>query len=299
MDTIINPIEHDYDLDDGVYFLGGQSKNERAPVQNFHDFVFQAVKADNPHVYDVKDKDTCVRALYKEGYRYQLNEQQMEFDRGFHVDMPIYYSDTIKCPDLAHLKKGWTVSDPIEFIEWFENKVNSKFDPLFLYERARYQDAYREWREQIYNEDKQVRRIVRYLKAWCDFIDDDMPCGIILTILGANSYVGRNTDDVALRDTLISMKATLDAAFECRRPTTPKGEDILAGYDKKATFMSHLQNFMNAAIQAVNEPNQKRACGKWQTQFGDRFSCLNAFDYDPNARTASTPAIITDNAKSS
>jgi hypothetical protein len=299
MDTIINPISNDYDLDDGVYFLGELNREQRPAVKYFHEFVYNAVKTDNPYVYDVKDKVTCVRALYKEGYRYLLHEQEKQFEHGFHVDMPIYYSNVIKCPDLAHLKVNWTISDPVEFIDWFERKMQSNFNPLFLYERATYVQAYNKWREDIYREDKQLRRIVRYLKAWCDFIDDDMPCGIVLTILGANNYVLRNTDDVALRDTLIAMKNSLNAEFVCRRPTTPQNEDLLEHYDNKEKFMAHLDNFVLAAVNAVNEPNQKRACAKWQSQFGERFSCFNAVDYDPTAKTASSPAIITDNAKSS
>jgi hypothetical protein len=302
MDTIINPISEDYDLDYGVYFIGNLSKTQRPAAQEFHNFVKLSVETNNPSVLKVMDKDTCVRAMYKEGFNYLFENRSNKLTKGFHVDLPMYYSTTKKSPDLAHLKKFWPVSDPIEFIEWFEQKVKSGFRAEFLYERKLYSLQYDVWKESIRKQDAQLRRIVRYLKAWCDYRCNsngaEMPCGIILTILAAENYSSNGRDDISLRDTLINIQTALQKEFVCMRPTTPENEDLLKGYEYKTYFMAELSFFVESAKQAINEGNEKRACGKWQSKFGNRFSCAMARDYDENASSFGSPAIITVNAKS-
>lgn len=298
MDTIINPISEDYDLDDGVYFIGGYTRANRPETKWFHDFVIKSITTNNASVKEVKDKDTCVRALYNEGYAYLFENKSNTLSKGFHVDLPIYYATTKKSPDLAHLKQSWIVSDPIEFIKWFEDKVQSNFRSEFLYETKLYSAQLNSWQDLVRKQDAQLRRIVRYLKAWCDYKGKNMPCGIILTILAANNYSPADKDDVSLKETLVNIKVSLDAEFVCRRPTTPQNENLLEGYEHQAAFKQNLADFVESAKQAINEGNQKRACSKWQLHFGNRFSCLNASDFDQNVSRYTSPAIITGNAKS-
>ena len=86
--------------------------------------------------------------------------------------------------------------------------------------------------------------------------------------------------------------------FECASPTFPAGEDLLEKYQFKAYFISRLDAFLESAKQAVNESNQKLACGKWQMHLGPSFPCRLAEDKDAGARTFDKPAVITENAKS-
>jgi hypothetical protein len=302
MDTIINPISEDYDLDYGVYFIGSLFRDQRPSTKTFHDFVKLSVESSNPYVLKVMDKDTCVRAMYKEGFSYLFENRSNKLTKGFHIDLPMYYSTTKKSPDLAHLKKSWITSDPVEFIQWFEEKVKSGFKAEYIYERKLYSVQYDNWKENIRRQDAQLRRIVRYLKAWCDYRCNsngtDMPCGIILTILAAENYVPNERDDISLRDTLIKIQTKLQSKFICMRPTTPTEDDLLKKYEHKTYFMGELSSFIDSAKQAINEGNEKRACGKWQSKFGNRFSCAMARDYDENASSFASPAIITGNAKS-
>ena len=46
MDTIINPLSENYDLDFGVYFLGTASRTQRPPAKQFHDFVKRSIETD-------------------------------------------------------------------------------------------------------------------------------------------------------------------------------------------------------------------------------------------------------------
>lgn len=285
MDTIITPKDDDFDLDDGVYFIGNRPKENRPTVNNFHDWVLYAV-GENETYGTVSDKDTCVRVIYKK--------------EKFHIDLPIYYTENFECPELAHKKEGWILSNPVEFIAWFENKVESGFKSEFILESKMY-PQYEEWLNDIRKKDAQLRRIVRYLKGWADDIRGDMPPGIVMTILAAENYVADERDDLALRDTLVGIRSYLDNNdFKCPRPTIPVDEDLFADYSqtKKDYFSDRLDSFINSANQAIEIDNQKEACLKWQKHLGYRFPCYLAKDEIEGAETHSNRPIIGSTAKS-
>jgi hypothetical protein len=250
MDTIVNPIPRKikvqgeeitlliYDIDDGVYFIGNQNQAERHPVGTYHDWIYEAVK-DHTNQKPVRKK-TCIRVLFADGH---------------HIDLPIYYKQgTI--PELAHFIKNWLESDPQAFTEWFNGQADVN---------------------------PQLRRIVRYLKAWKDFREftdsgKEFPTGLVLTILACNNYMKHNRDDISIKETLVLMRDRLCRNFECLRPTTPKGENLLAEYSHKDYFMTCLDRMIEKAQKAIDETNPKNGCKHWQDEFGDRFSCSTAKD---------------------
>lgn len=257
MDTIIAPVNDDYDLDDGIYFIGRLSKDKRPDPEAFHKMVINAIGSDYDDVEKVIDKATCVRVLYKSG---------------FHIDLPIYYADNMEYPDLGDKVKKWILSGPVEFIAWFEERARSGFQKAYLYESALH-DKYERWLTDIRKQDVQLRRIVRYLKSWGDLRREEMPCGLIMTILATNNYYEHQRDDIALTETLVLIQATLLKSFRCERPTTPIGEDLLATYKNKEAFMKYLAQFIENAKAALMEADSKIACGHWQKSLGNRFPC--------------------------
>lgn len=274
MDTIIAPVHDDYDLDDGIYFIGRLSKDKRPAPEVFHKMIIDAIGANYEDVEKVIDKDTCVRVLYKSG---------------FHIDLPIYYADNKECPDLSVKSKGWILSNPVEFIAWFEEKARSGFKKSFLYESTLY-DEYERWITDIRKKDVQLRRLVRYLKSWGDLRREEMPCGLIMTILVANNHYEHERDDIALKETLILIEASLRKSFTCLRPTTPVGEDLLASYKNKVAFMNYLSQFIENAKQALTEVDPQKACKYWQKSLGDRFPC-HVVHSQPKITTTSTAAL--------
>lgn len=274
MDTIIAPVHDDFDLDDGIYFFGRLSRETRPAPEVFHNLVIEAIGSNYDDVEKVIDKATCVRVLYKSG---------------FHIDLPIYYADNRECPDLADKVRKWTLSNPVEFIAWFEEKARSGFQKAFLYESALY-DKYEHWLTDIRKKDVQLRRLVRYLKAWGDLRREEMPCGLIMTILVANNYYEHERDDIALKETLILIEAALTKSFKCERPTTPVGEDLLASYKYKEAFMNYLRQFIENAKKALMENDPSKACKYWQASLGDRFPC-HFVPPQLKATTASTSAL--------
>lgn len=263
MHTIVNPIigengNGEYDLDDGIYFIGKES--DKKNVATYHQWIYDAVK---DRTKEQIDKNTCVRVIYADGH---------------HIDLPIYFRADKNIPELAHKGDGWIKSDPKEFYEWFNKKAK---------------------------DNGQLRKIVRYFKAWCDKKNHDnssvkMPSGMIMTILATEEFSFNDRDDIAFRDTMQSIYDRLNSLFSCYRPTTPSDEDLLAGFSKtrKENFLNNLSSFLTSANQAIENPNQKNACLKWQKHFGDRFSCSNAKDEIEDSNKYASPAIISSNAKS-
>ena len=230
MNTIIDPLDSEFDVDDGIYFLVEQQPAYSAGT--FHNWIYAAV--DGRTQQKPIDKQTCVRLVYAGQY---------------HLDLPIYYVIEGQCPRLAHKSKGWIDSDPREFIKWF-NKQTDK--------------------------NGQLKRIVRYLKAWSDYRAGKLPSGLIFTILAANNISFHDRDDVASHQTLVNIKNNLDRNFACYRPTTPTNEDLLADYSKtnKDYFLEQLDGFIASAEKALSaKTSQKDACKAWQRHFGDRFPC--------------------------
>ena len=229
MNTIICPIDGEFDVDDGIYF-----KVKVEPLQSintFHDWICEAI--DEHTKQEPIDKQTCVRLVYA---------------RQYHLDLPIYYIIEGQTPYLAHKGKGWIKSDPREFIKWF----NSKAD-----------------------EEGQLKRIVRYLKAWSDYKKGDLPSGLIFSILAANNIVFDERDDLAFYKTLVAIKNQLELSFTCYRPTIPAYENLLEGYSKtkKDYFLGQLGSFIKSAEKALSDELSKQdACKAWQSHFGkDRF----------------------------
>ncbi|MFW5983368.1 MAG: CBASS cGAMP synthase [bacterium] len=179
-------------------------------------------------------REKCIRVIYKGDY---------------HIDLPVYYfdKDNDDHPHIAIKNNGWEESDPKEFLEWF----NSKKD-----------------------DDRQLVRIVKYLKAWCDHKRNKMPDGMSMTILAEeNINFNKDRDDKTLRDTLEKMRDSLKNKFECKVPTTPK-DDVFEDYNdtRKNNFLDNLDAFIDDANKAIDEEkNQLRASKLWQKHLGSRF----------------------------
>lgn len=272
MHTIVNPLPNEETDDDG------NIKN--VYPYDLDDGVYFIDKLDNRKsestyhnwIYNaVKDhtskgaekKNTCVRVLYADGHN---------------IDLPIYFKEIEEdgeatIPQLAHKSKNYIDSDPREFYKWFNDKAND-----------------------------QLKRIVRYLKAWRDkqnkSYSTKLPSGLVLTILATENYCEDNRDDIAFRDTVEAIKSTIDDNYECKRPTTKKDEDLLEKYSE-SHFKDRLNKLIDSGNKAIDSSNPKEGCKKWQKHFGDRFLCANVEDTSNNsAKSYIEPAVFNVNAGS-
>lgn len=164
----------------------------------------------------------------------------------FHIDLPVYkQADSDNYPYLAVKGKGWDEeeSDPKGFVEWFNNRKS-----------------------------EQLLKVTRYLKAWGDTKSKKMPSGLAMTLFAEKYLIPNDRDDVALKDTLVFMKAGLSANWSAYMPTRPF-DNILSRYDEtfKSNFFDALDAFIEDATIAVNEDSQLKASKLWRKHLGSRF----------------------------
>lgn len=178
-------------------------------------------------------KAMCVRVIYKDDY---------------HIDLPVYCIDE-KGRTLLAVKNGeWEDNDPRGFVKWFQDQID---------------------------EARQLRRLVRYLKAWCDhktMSGTKMPAGVAMTVLAANHVRFNDRDDVALLNTLIAIRAQLEAGFTCRMPVCPY-DDLLADYSntRRDHFLDNLDRIIKDGETATESKSRIEASKKWRKHFGHRF----------------------------
>jgi hypothetical protein len=250
MNTGNNPIiEYDnegnkiykYDLDYGVYFIEKEGEDNKKNIDTWHDWLYQSVE--NYTSQKPIRKNTCIRVIFADGH---------------HIDLPIYYKlgDVI---EIAHRSKGWCLSDPKLFYEWFNDEKKKK---------------------------NRLESIVRCLKAWKNFRDLNntnlkLPSGFELTILATNNYVDKDNLDDSFRETVRAILVELKRKFECLRPTTPKAENVFESYSqtRKNDFLNVLESLLSDCDRAKEEKNYKKATERLRDfQFGYRFPFGNDED---------------------
>lgn len=260
MNTSILPLSGEYDVDDGVYIFG---KDENRPTPStVHNWIKKAVvKITNQKTID---KNSCVRLQYAKNFQVDLTIYYKKYD-----NKKEYFYDNEDIPKLAHKGRGWFESDPYAFKLWFGKVAN-----------------------------KQLKRIVRYLKAWSDNKQNlNLPSGLVFTILAVDNFVGNIRDDKAFLYTLISIQNTIDdkkniwANYVCKRPTINKTENLLLKYSTETTkksFLDALQALITSGKQALKLISKKDACAKWQEHLGDRFPCSLISEDDKELANAFT-----------
>lgn len=178
---------------------------------------------------------------------------RVRYANHYHIDLPIYYRIDGECPKLAHKAKGWIDSDPREFISWFCGYTDKKGE---------------------------LRRIIRYLKSWCDSKSGKLPSGLILSILATHNVQFNDRDDIALLNTLYRVQKQLDRNFSCYRPTTPTDENLLASCSQtdKNYFLTQLHSLIETLeIATHSQTTPEQAAKVLCKHFGSRFPTP---DYD-------------------
>lgn len=255
--TIVNPIDGEFDIDDGVYLQNLDPDKSEWPVpKTVHKWVYEAVEGHTSE--DPIDKRTCIRVVYSGHY---------------HVDLPVYgiYD---KEPYLAEKEKGWHVSDPEAITNWINDEVKNK--------------------------GKQLRRIIRYIKAWSDnkARSGKLPSGFVLTVLVSNNYEKSERDDSSFAGTIRRIYYQILASTTILNPVD-KDENLSDNITESQfeNFRERLSTLLSNAGDALKEESKMKACKKWKREFGDRFPKCEDLSEDV-ATVTSAPAILRDNARS-
>lgn len=143
----------------------------------------------------------------------------------------------------------WRANDPMPYIRWFNNYANLRGE--------------------------QLRRIVRYLKAWADHQSrhrGPLPGGLILTMLAVNHYQNHKRDDLAFAKTLMTISTAARSKIQKLNPKYIY-EELSASLTE--TQRKRLQEAVREAaadaFEAVSTDNRREASRCWRRQLGNRF----------------------------
>ena len=144
-------------------------------------------------------------------------------------------------------KDGWEESDPSKFKKWFEEKGGKNI--------------------------AQLKRVVKYFKAWADSKGNKMPKGVVLTVLVAENFVAKTRDDISLRETAIKILNVLEYDFSCIMPVSPFDDLIEELSNSNQDFiLKKLNNFVTDAILATQTKTKEfKSLQLWHRNLGKYF----------------------------
>jgi hypothetical protein len=234
MDTIVNPVDNVYRIDDGVglQHLDKQNSGSWPAVATVHQWISDAVGG---HACEKPmDQRTCISILFAEKYRVnlyaygKLNGQYLLATGG---------------------EAKWLDSDPPAFIIWFRSYVYQRGEQLRR--MVRYLLA---WAD---NQSMNHGRIAD---------------GMILTVLATQHFHGNRRDDLALARTMEAISNTVRSDFFILNPVKIS-EELTAclSTPQKIRLNDAIQAFADIANGAIAIENNYKASKLWRKQFGDRF----------------------------
>lgn len=257
------PTNGDYDIDVGIIIK--ISKDDYPDPVKVKKWIHDALDG---HTKSVEIRRPCVTVSY-----------QQDGEQIYHVDLAVY----CESDDKIYLAKGKLNSNE-------ENRVWEEADPFGLSSliKEHYSDR---------DDDKQFRRIIRYLKRWKDVkFDSDgnaAPIGIGITIaaykwfepnktlidLFANTY--KYNDLKALSQFVQKMIDNYSYVWrdgqyverlEVILPVVPNCDlfDKMSN-SQMTSFKEKLENLQKALEDAIEEAAPEEACKLLQKQFGDEF----------------------------
>ena len=258
MNTTINPLSAEYDLDDGVYL---QNIDTSRPIKEWetpetvHKWIVDAV--DGHTSRNPTDKNLCVRVHYADDRK--------------HIDLPIYAQDDTYY--LAVKGKGWVESDPKEIKDWFLGEVKDKGEQ---YRRVvRYLKGWKDFRE---DKNKQVK----------------LYGGFQLTVLASYNFVLSESDEESFYKTIEGIKSNLWIYKKQICHPRDVSKNIIEHYNegRREKFVEEFEKMFKQVKNAYEETDCVEKSKKWQKIFGDRFPLLKKEDCEEDDKK-SKAAIIT------
>lgn len=244
--TLIKPVHlgEEYDVDVGLYFEWDDDQDAEPTPKQLRDWVqvelleYEKVCEELKKV-EVPPKERCSRASYI---------------RQFHIDTPVYHLNTDSdVRRLACISGKWEHSDPKNLYKWFKEAVSS-------------------------DDRDQLRRLVRYLKAWAavsfDEAPDSRPSSILLTVVATEAYQelwAQRFIGLADDDALVAViKKIHDRFFDDRKVENPidKNEDLnRMSSEAWDGFLPRLAALQDIAERAGGAEDEASAALIWSEAF--------------------------------
>lgn len=259
LNTIVNPLDGEYDIDDGVYLQNLDSDKDNWPTpETVHNWIYKAVE--NHTKEKPTDKRTCVRVNYSGHY---------------HVDLPIYgeYEEVSYLAEKDD--KGWHISEPKAFMDWFKDCIEKQGS-------------------QVRNLVKYIKAWADYKSS-----SVKLPCGFVLTILVTEEYEESERDDSAFAGTVRNVYDRILISSEILNPVDKSEDLGKRITDSQMdNFKEKLSKLLENAKDALKEEKKVDACKKWAKEFGDRFPNCDNIKEDEEPKRTEAPAILKDDARS-
>jgi hypothetical protein len=172
-----------------------------------------------------------------------IRVQYAETSYRYHIDLPVYTEVGGK----IYLARddGWLESDAKAFNKWYYDKLE---------------------------QNEQMRRCIKYLKAWKDFNSYEIK-GIHLTVLIGLKHVSvTDRDDKSLVETIGKIISYLEQKKAIWNPVDQK-ENMIEDWseEKMGKIIAAFKEFSSEAGGALDEQDKNKASKKWRVLFGDRF----------------------------
>jgi hypothetical protein len=244
--TLIKPVHlgEEYDVDVGVYFEWDDEQIVEPTPRQLREWVQRELIEYEKSCEDLKEvevpaKERCSRARYV---------------RQFHIDTPVYHLNTESdVRRLACLSDNWEHSDPKKLYKWFKDSVSG-------------------------DDRDQLRRLVRYLKAWAavsfDDVQDSRPSSIFLTVVVTEAYLDlwmQRLVGLADDDALVAVIKKLHSRlFSDRKVLNPvdKDEDLNRMTSEAWNgFLPRLAGLEDIALRAEDAIDEALAALIWSEAF--------------------------------
>lgn len=257
--TIVNPLDGEYDIDDGVYLQNLDPDKSKWPTpETVRQWVYKAVRGHTKE--KPQDKRACIRVIYSGDY---------------HVDLPIYGIYDGRAYLAVKGDSGWHISEPQAIVRWFRNQVKNKGDQVRTL--VHYCKAWADYKAQL----------------------GKLPNSFVLTVLVAEGYKKSERDDSSFAGTMNNVSARISKSSIIPNPVDPTedlGKRI--SESQMNNFKKRLSALLANASAALKEDSKINACKKWKIEFGDRFPKCEDLKNHEAPRKTTAPAILRDDARS-
>lgn len=237
MITTVNPLDGEFDIDDGIYLqhLDETDDREWPTPETVHRWLLEATE-DHTNEKSI-DKRTCVRVRYAGQY---------------HVDLPSYAILNGAYMLAEKGEKGWHRSDPKALTDWFKESV--KKDGEQLRKVVRYLKSWTDFQA--------GRR-------------GKMPSGLILTVIATQNFRSDGRDDVSLAETANAISNVVSPVFCVYNPVDSE-EELTARLteEQKIRFQEAVSDLASDAAGAIDTDDREEASRLWRKQLGARFPAI-------------------------
>lgn len=253
MNTTVNPLEDEFDIDDGIYLqhLDKKDDSKWPTAEIVHKWL---VNATDGHTNEKPiDKRTCVRVRYSGEY---------------HVDLPSYAELN---GEYRLAEKGvdkWPKSDPRAITDWFNDQVDADEQLLRL---VRYFKAWADYQS--------TKR-------------DKMPSSLILTVLVAENWLPNKRDDICLSDTAAAIEGVVTPVFRVYNPVDGSEQlTTRLTTEQKKRFQEAISDLVTNSTTAIDSSKCSNASKLWRKELGERFPLIEDKEEDNSKATIAAPFV--------